>query len=97
MSTQQFIDKPLVWFDGEYTGLNISKDRVLEYAVIITDSDLNVVDTLGPIVLHQSDELLATMDEWCTRTHTDSGLVAKVKESSVTEGEAQTLPLRFHL
>ena len=75
----------LVWMDLEMTGLDPKKDRILELAVLITDSQLNIIAE-GPVVaLHQSDDILASMDEWNTRTHTASGLVDRVRASDDNE------------
>lgn len=75
----------LIWIDLEMTGLNPEKDRIIEIATIVTDSNLHVLAE-GPVyAIHQSDELLNGMDEWCTRQHNQSGLVQRVKESVITE------------
>lgn len=85
----------LIWIDLEMTGLNPEKDRIIEIATIVTDSDLNVIAE-GPVfAIHQSDELLAGMDEWNTRQHNGSGLVTRVKESKVAEREAELAVLEF--
>src|SRR5688500_15245235 len=85
----------LIWIDLEMTGLNPEHDRIIEIATIITDSDLKVIAE-GPVfAIHQSDELLNGMDEWNTRQHNQSGLVTRVKESTVTEAEAEEKMLAF--
>ena len=85
----------LIWIDLEMTGLNPEHDRIIEIATIVTDSDLKVVAE-GPVfAIHQSDELLNGMDEWNTRQHNQSGLVARVKESTVTEEQAQAETIAF--
>lgn len=85
----------LVWIDLEMTGLNPEVDRIIEIATVITDSDLNVV-AQGPVfAVHQSDELLAGMDAWNTKTHNGSGLVKRVQESQITEAEAEKQTLAF--
>ncbi|KAL0211017.1 hypothetical protein P9112_009315 [Eukaryota sp. TZLM1-RC] len=94
MSTSQKVSQPLFWFDGEYTGLG-DDDRVMEIAAIITDSELNEVDSLGPIVIHQPDSLLDNMDEWCTNTHGKSGLTQRVRESTITEEHAHEMLFDF--
>lgn len=79
----------------EMSGLEPSRDRVLEIATIITTGDLDIVQ-LGPdLVIHQPDEVLATMDAWNTAHHGASGLTEKVRASSVTEGEAEALTMSF--
>ncbi|MDA8485074.1 oligoribonuclease [Pseudomonas resinovorans] len=83
----------LIWIDLEMTGLNPDTDVIIEMATIVTDSDLNVLAEGPTIAIHQSDEILAGMDEWNTRQHGQSGLTQRVRESriSMAEAEAQTL------
>lgn len=85
----------LVWLDMEMTGLDPAKERIIEVATILTDGQL-VEIAVGPdLVIHQSDEVLGAMDDWNKKHHGGSGLVDRVKASTVTEGdaEAQTLEL----
>ena len=85
----------MIWIDLEMTGLGVEKDRIIEMATIVTDAELNVIAE-GPVfAIHQSDALLASMDEWNTSHHTASGLVVRVKESTVTEHEAEEATLNF--
>lgn len=85
----------LVWIDLEMTGLNPQHDRIIEIATLVTDSDLKLVAE-GPVfAIHQSDDLLNGMDEWNTRQHHQSGLVARVRESTVSEAEAEEKTLAF--
>lgn len=85
----------LIWIDMEMTGLNPEKERIIEIATVVTDSDLNILAE-GPVfAVHQSDELLNGMDNWNTSHHNSSGLVARVKESTVTEAEAEKATLEF--
>lgn len=85
----------LIWIDLEMTGLNPEHDRIIEIATIVTDSDLNIVAE-GPVfAVHQSDQLLSTMDEWNTRQHHGSGLVTRVRESVIDEQKAQAATLAF--
>lgn len=87
--------KNLIWIDLEMTGLEPEKDRIIEIATIVTDSDLNTIAE-GPVMaIHQSDELLDSMDEWCTKTHGENGLTQRVKESRITEREAELATIRF--
>ncbi len=88
-------EKNLVWMDLEMTGLEPDVDRILEVAVIITDENLNVVAEGPVIVLHQSDEVLASMDAWNIKTHGASGLINKVKESCENEESCQKKILDF--
>ncbi|MBW4933909.1 oligoribonuclease [Marinobacter sp. F4206] len=85
----------LVWIDLEMTGLDPEKERIIEMATIITDSELNVVAEGPVIAVHQSDSLLEAMDEWCTNTHGASGLTKRVKESTIDEAEAEQQTLAF--
>lgn len=85
----------LIWIDLEMTGLQPEKDHIIEIATIVTDSDLNILAE-GPVfAIHQSDELLVTMDEWNTTHHTSSGLVARVIESKISEEQAEEETLAF--
>ena len=85
----------LIWIDLEMTGLNPEQDRIIEIATIVTDSNLNIVAE-GPVfAIHQSDDLLNQMDDWNTKQHNYSGLVARVKESHVTERQAEEATLAF--
>lgn len=88
-------DQNLVWLDCEMTGLNPEVDRILEIAVIVTGPQLEC-RTEGPVlVLHQGDALLDGMDKWNKGTHGKSGLIDKVKASTLTEDEAQEQLLAF--
>lgn len=85
----------LIWIDLEMTGLNPDKERIIEMAVIVTDSQLNILAE-GPVfAIHQSDELLNAMDNWNTKQHNASGLVARVKASHINEAEAEKAMLDF--
>ncbi|MAA66049.1 MAG: oligoribonuclease [Alteromonadaceae bacterium] len=85
----------LVWIDLEMTGLDPEKERVIEIATIVTDSDLNLVAEGPVLAIHQSDEVLSGMDEWCTRTHGDSGLTRRVRESRISEADAEQQTIAF--
>ncbi len=77
------------------TGLNPDENRIIEIATVITDKELTVLAE-GPVfAIHQSDEVLAAMDEWNTRHHTSSGLTERVRASQVSEPEAERLTLEF--
>ena len=85
----------LVWLDMEMSGLDPEACRILELAIVITDKDLNTVAE-GPVfVVHQSDALLDAMDEWNKNTHGRSGLIEKVKASSLTEAQAESQMIDF--
>lgn len=85
----------LIWIDLEMTGLNPDTDRIIEMACIITDAALNVVAEGPVIAVKQADALLAGMDEWNKRTHGNSGLIERVKSSTVDEAEAERRMLEF--
>jgi len=85
----------LVWLDMEMTGLDPETERIIEVAVVVTESDLTVVAEGPVLVIHQSDALLDAMDKWNKSTHSKSGLIAKVKASTLTEDQAQEALLVF--
>ena len=85
----------LIWIDMEMSGLNTDTDKIIEIATIITDSQLELV-AQGPVLaVHQSDTVLNTMDEWNTRTHGGSGLTQRVRESTLSEADAERQTLDF--
>ncbi len=88
-------DDVLVWMDLEMSGLDPECERILEIAVIITDGQLEELAEGPELILHQPDTLLAAMDAWNTRQHRGSGLVDKVRASSVTEKAAETEIVNF--
>lgn len=85
----------LIWIDLEMTGLDPERDRIIEIATIVTDAQLNILAEGPNLVVHQSDELLDGMDEWCTRQHGQSGLTQKVKDSTISESQAEQATLDF--
>jgi len=88
-------DQNLVWLDCEMTGLDPEAERILEIAVVVTGPTLEP-RVEGPVlVIHQSDELLGKMDAWNKGTHGRSGLIDKVKASTLTEEEAQQQIIDF--
>lgn len=88
-------DDRLVWLDMEMTGLNPLTDRIIELAIVITDKNLNTVAEAPVWVIHQTDEVLNGMDAWNQRTHGNSGLIDKVRASSLTEAEVEQAALAF--
>lgn len=88
-------DHNLVWVDMEMTGLIPEVDRVIEIATIVTDSHLNVLAEGPVIAIKQPDAALEAMDEWNTRTHSASGLVERVRSSTVSEQLASDMTLDF--
>ncbi|MGR2740299.1 oligoribonuclease [Billgrantia sp. Q4P2] len=85
----------LVWIDLEMTGLEPERERIIEVATLITDNDLNLIAEGPVIAVHQSDDLLAAMDEWNQKTHGESGLVERVKQSRIDTAEAERQTLEF--
>ena len=88
-------DQNLVWLDCEMTGLDPEKERLIEIAIIVTGPQL-IPRIEGPVlVIHQPDEVLDQMDKWNKGTHGRSGLIDKVKASTITEADAETQILAF--
>ncbi len=85
----------LIWLDMEMTGLFPDRDRIIELAVVITDANLNTVAESPVLVVHQPDTVLDAMDDWNKNTHGKSGLIDKVKASTLTEQEAEAQMLAF--
>jgi oligoribonuclease len=85
----------LIWIDLEMTGLDPDKERIIEIATIVTDANLNTLAEGPVIAVHQSDEQLEAMDDWCTRTHGNSGLTQRVRESTYSEREAELETIAF--
>jgi oligoribonuclease len=88
-------DQNLVWIDLEMTGLYPDKDRIIEIAVVVTDAQLgNRIE--GPVfAVHQSDATLDAMDAWNKGTHGKSGLVDRVKASTIDEAQAEEQLVEF--
>ena len=85
----------LIWIDMEMTGLVPDTDRIIEIAVIITDSQLNLVAEGPVLVVHQPGEVLAAMDSWNRSVHGKSGLVEKVKASRLDEAAVERQTIEF--
>jgi len=85
----------LIWIDLEMTGLDTQTDYIIEIATIVTDSQLNVLAEGPVLAIHQGDAVLARMDEWNTAQHGKSGLTERVKNSTVTEAEAERQTIEF--
>ena len=85
----------LVWLDMEMTGLDPERERIIELAMIVTDSELNVLAESSSWAVHQSEALLDAMDAWNKGTHGRSGLIERVRASTLDEAAAETLALDF--
>lgn len=85
----------LIWIDLEMTGLNPETDVIIEIATVVTDKDLNILAQGPTLAIHQSDEALAAMDEWNQTHHGQSGLIERVKASTVTVADAEKATLEF--
>jgi oligoribonuclease len=88
-------DLNLVWLDCEMSGLDPERERLLEIAIVITGPDLSPRIEGPVLVIHQSDELLNKMDAWNKGTHGKSGLIDKVRASTLTEAEAEAQLIDF--
>jgi len=85
----------LIWIDMEMTGLQPDADRVIEIAMLVTDPQLNVVATGPVLVVHQPDEVLDAMDTWNKSTHAKTGLIERVRASSLSEVAVERQSLEF--
>jgi oligoribonuclease len=85
----------LIWIDLEMTGLVPEQHRIIEIATIVTDGNLEILAEGPVIAVHQGDAELAAMDEWNTRQHGHSGLVQRVRDSRVSEAEAEKQTVDF--
>jgi oligoribonuclease len=85
----------LVWIDCEMTGLDLTKDALVEIAVLVTDSELNILDDGVDIVIHAEDAVLDTMPDIVREMHANSGLTPLVRSSSVTVAEAEAQVLEY--
>lgn len=91
----QLDDQNLVWIDMEMTGLDPEQCVVLEIATIVTDKQLNII-AQGPVIaVQQPKEVLDGMDEWCTKTHGESGLTQRCLESDISVEAAQQKTIEF--
>ncbi|MDB3971942.1 oligoribonuclease [Candidatus Thioglobus sp.] len=88
-------DTNLIWIDLEMTGLLPERDVIIEIATIVTDANLNILEEGPSMVIHQSSEILAGMDEWNTEHHTSSGLVQRVKDSIISSKQAEIQTIEF--
>lgn len=85
----------LIWLDLEMTGLDPDNDLIIEIATVVTDKYLNVLATGPVIAVHQSDAVLAAMDDWNQEHHGKSGLIERVKVSTINTSEAMQQTQEF--
>lgn len=85
----------IVWVDLEMSGLNIDEDHILEMACLITDKDLNIVAEGPELIIHQSNEILESMNDWCKQHHGESGLTESVRNSQISLVKAEEIMLEF--
>lgn len=85
----------LIWIDLEMTGLDPDQDLIIEIATVVTDKYLNMLAEGPVLAIHQPDAVLAEMDDWNQKHHTQSGLIERVRASAINEAEAQRLTLAF--
>ncbi len=85
----------LIWVDMEMSGLNPDTDKVLEVAIVVTDTNLNTVAEAPALVVHQPNAVLEAMDSWNKSAHAKSGLIERVKASSYAEADVETRFIEF--
>lgn len=85
----------LIWIDMEMTGLMPDSDRIIEVAIVVTGANLNTIAEGPVLVVHQPDSVMDGMDSWNKSTHRKSGLIDKVKASTLTEEEVETQLIEF--
>ena len=85
----------LIWIDMEMSGLDPDQHKVLEVAIVVTDAQLNTVAEAPVLVVHQDEGVLGSMDAWNTSTHTKSGLVDRVRASTLSETDVEARMLEF--
>lgn len=91
----QASDRYLFWVDLEMTGLDETRDHIIEIASIVTDSDLNIVAEGPAIAIYQPQAILDLMDEWNQNTHGQSGLIDRVKASTIDLAKAEQMTCEF--
>jgi len=85
----------LIWIDLEMTGLDPNKEKIIEIATIVTDKHLNILAEGPMLAVSQSQELLDSMDEWCTSHHGDSGLTQRVLDTDTSDKAAEQQTIEF--
>ena len=87
----------LIWIDLEMTGLDPDKEKIIEIATLVTDSDLNILAEGPNLIISQAKEILDSMDEWNQNQHGKSGLIEEVIKSNITEQAAEIAVSYTHL
>ncbi|XP_063973031.1 probable oligoribonuclease [Diachasmimorpha longicaudata] len=90
-----YSEQNIVWMDMEMTGLDAVKDHILEVACLVTDKELNVISSDFHEIIHQSDEILNNMNEWCKKNHQATGLCDAVRKSEISLETAEERLLSF--
>ncbi len=85
----------LIWIDLEMTGLDCDNDLIIEIATVVTDKDLNVLGEGPVLAIHQPNAALEKMDSWCQQQHGGSGLTERVRQSTISEAQAEQATLAF--
>ena len=85
----------MIWIDLEMTGLDLEKDKIIEIATIVTDTQLNIVAEGPNLVIHEPKSVMNNMGEWCTKQHGKSGLTEKVLKSKLNARQAEEETLEF--
>ena len=85
----------LVWIDLEMTGLDVDECYIIEIATIITNKNLDIIAESEPIAIYHPDHILVNMNEWCSKTHAETGLTKRVRESKTSLEQAQEQTLAF--
>lgn len=85
----------LIWVDLEMTGLDPDSDHIIEIATIVTDQNLNTLAEGPVLAIHQSDEVINAMDEWNTKHHGESGLIDRMRNSTLTASDAEQQTIEF--
>lgn len=93
--TASLSETNLIWIDLEMTGLDTDHDHIIEIATVITDIHLNLLAEGPVLAIHQPDDVLDKMDSWNQKQHRESGLFARVRNSTVTVAEAEQQTLEF--
>ena len=84
-----------MWIDCEMTGLELATDKLIEIAVLVTDSELNILDAGIDLVIHADDEALAGMPEVVQKMHAHSGLTEEVRAATLTLADAEQQVLAY--